>query len=110
MLAFIPGGVSPMEMMILGLIALLLFGKKLPEVARGLGKSMVEFKRGIRGLEDEVKGASNFSSSSRSYSESSRRRPDPVEEESQEWTAPRFEPPTSAPVPSDDKPASSTNA
>lgn len=105
MLAFIPGGVSPMEMMILGLIALLLFGKKLPEVARGLGKSMVEFKRGMRGFEDEMKGITNphSSLSSRSYSEAARSRPEPVNDESQEqeWTAPRFEPPTSEPTPAD---------
>jgi sec-independent protein translocase protein TatA len=32
----------------------LLFGRKLPEVGRYLGKGIVEFKKGIKGLEDEV--------------------------------------------------------
>ena len=36
---------GPMEMVILGVIAVLLFGKRLPEVGRSLGKGLVEFKR-----------------------------------------------------------------
>jgi sec-independent protein translocase protein TatA len=43
-----PFGIGPMEMLVVGVVALLLFGKKLPEVARGLGKSITEFKRGLR--------------------------------------------------------------
>jgi len=35
----------------------LLFGKKLPEVGRSLGKGLVEFKRGLQGLEDDVHGS-----------------------------------------------------
>ena len=50
----VPGG---WEWMIIGVIALLLFGKRLPEVARSLGKGMVEFKRGLRGIQDEVEQA-----------------------------------------------------
>ncbi|HXT58703.1 MAG TPA: twin-arginine translocase TatA/TatE family subunit, partial [Pirellulales bacterium] len=40
-------GLNPMELMIVGAIAVLLFGNKLPSVARSLGKSMTEFKKGI---------------------------------------------------------------
>jgi sec-independent protein translocase protein TatA len=100
-LAFLPGGVGPFEMMVFGLIALLLFGKRLPEVARSMGKGIVEFKRGMRGLEDEmnVSSSSPSSHSSRSTTSQPRRRPDPVDEDrEEEWTAPRFEPPTSEPV------------
>jgi sec-independent protein translocase protein TatA len=35
-------------------IGILLFGKRLPEVGRSLGKGIVEFKKGLKGLEDEV--------------------------------------------------------
>lgn len=43
-----------MEMAVIGVIALLLFGKRLPEVMRSLGKGIVEFKKGVKGIEDEV--------------------------------------------------------
>jgi sec-independent protein translocase protein TatA len=50
---------SPMEIMILLLIAVLLFGaRKLPELGRSLGKGIVEFKKGIKGIEDDVEGTS----------------------------------------------------
>ena len=88
-LAFI-GAPGPMEMMIIGIIALLLFGKRLPEVARSMGKGIVEFKKGIAGVEDEV-NRSVYSSESTSSS-----RPLPAEER-EEVTAPKFEPPASAP-------------
>lgn len=42
------------EMLMLLVIGVLLFGRKLPEVGRYLGKGIVEFKKGIKGLEDEV--------------------------------------------------------
>jgi sec-independent protein translocase protein TatA len=41
------------EMLILLILGVLLFGRKLPEVGRYLGKGIVEFKKGIKGLEDE---------------------------------------------------------
>ena len=41
------------EMIVLLIIGVLLFGRKLPEVGRYLGKGIVEFKKGIKGLEDE---------------------------------------------------------
>lgn len=42
------------EWLIIGLVALLLFGRRLPEVARSLGQSVVSFKKGLRDLHDEV--------------------------------------------------------
>ena len=82
---------SPMEMMIVGVVALLLFGKRLPEVARSLGKGIVEFKKGVKGIEDEVDTATYNRDNYREPS-----RPIPAEER-QEMTAPKFEPPTSEP-------------
>jgi len=51
------GGLGPWEVALVLIIGVLLFGKKLPDVGRSLGKSLVEFKKGIRGLEDEVEGS-----------------------------------------------------
>jgi sec-independent protein translocase protein TatA len=46
-LAFIPGMQGHGEIIVIVLIVLLLFGsKKLPELARSIGKSLGEFKRG----------------------------------------------------------------
>ena len=44
---------GPQELIIILIIGVLLFGRKLPEVGRYLGKGIVEFKKGIKGLEDE---------------------------------------------------------
>lgn len=82
-------GLGPFELMIVGVVALLLFGKRLPEVARSLGKGIVEFKKGVRGIEDEV--------SDSVYNRETARRPEP-HTDTQDVTAPKFEPPTSAPV------------
>ena len=51
-LAFIsmPGGI---EWVIIGLVALLLFGKRLPGVAKSLGQAMHEFKSGLSGAVDD---------------------------------------------------------
>ena len=45
---------GPMEMAIIAVVALLLFGRRLPEVGRSLGKGIVEFKKGLREVQDEV--------------------------------------------------------
>jgi sec-independent protein translocase protein TatA len=41
------------EIIMLLIIGVILFGKRLPEVGRYLGKGIVEFKKGIRGLEED---------------------------------------------------------
>jgi len=84
-------GLGPMELMIVGVIAVLLFGKRLPEVARSMGKSFVEFKRGMSGIEDEV------SSASRSVSAPSYSQPQHDYDDREEATAPKFEPPSEEP-------------
>lgn len=41
-------GLGPGEFIVIGLIALLLFGTRLPKVARSLGQSVNEFKQGMK--------------------------------------------------------------
>ncbi len=52
-LAFLPN-FGMWEMMILAGICLLFFGNRLPSVMRSLGKSVVEFKKGVSGIEEEI--------------------------------------------------------
>ena len=47
---FAPG---PTELLVIGGIVLLLFGSRLPGVMRSLGRSIVEFKKGVKGIEDD---------------------------------------------------------
>ena len=51
------GSIGPWELIVILTIALLLFGKRLPEVGRALGRGIVEFRRGLRGIEDEIEQA-----------------------------------------------------
>jgi sec-independent protein translocase protein TatA len=51
-----PGGA---EWIMIAAVGLLLFGKRLPEVGRSLGKGIVEFKKGLKGVEEEVETASD---------------------------------------------------
>ena len=45
---------GPFEMMIIAGVGLLIFGRRLPEVGKGLARSIVEFKKGLREVTDEV--------------------------------------------------------
>lgn len=55
-LAFLPN-IGTTELIILLVLGLLIFGRRLPEVGRSLGKGIVEFKKGVRGIDDEVEQA-----------------------------------------------------
>ncbi len=51
LLAFM--GLGTVELMIVAGVILLLFGSRLPKVMRSLGEGIVEFKRGVQGIEDD---------------------------------------------------------
>ena len=52
--AFFPLLPQGMEWIIILVVGIVIFGRKLPDVGRYLGKSIVEFKKGIKGIEDDV--------------------------------------------------------
>jgi sec-independent protein translocase protein TatA len=79
-------GLSPVELIVIGSIAVLLFGSRLPSVARSMGKSVTEFKKGIRGIEEDMDVTSSGRRVSSSYAD-----------EREEPTVPKFEPPKSEP-------------
>ena len=50
------GNLGAGEIILIVLVILLLFGaKKIPELARGIGKGMSEFKKGLKDVEKEIK-------------------------------------------------------
>ena len=46
------------DLIILLVLGLLIFGRRLPEVGRGLGRSIVEFRKGLKGEDDGEKPSS----------------------------------------------------
>ena len=95
LLAFIEGMFSPTHVLLLLAIGILLFGKRLPEVGRSLGKGIVEFKKGLKGLEDEV--VDNTTSPSSRPAEPMIEQPRPPQRVTA--TAPKFEDTTGGTAP-----------
>ena len=52
-LAFI-GSIGHWEILALSLVGLLIFGSRLPQVGRSIGQSIVEFKKGLSSVEQEI--------------------------------------------------------
>ena len=77
-------GIGTPELIVFGIIAVILFGGRLPSVARSIGKSIVEFKKGMADIENEVKSSVYSEPAGQvTYSDHS------------EPASPRFEPPKS---------------
>jgi sec-independent protein translocase protein TatA len=58
------GSLGPAEMILIMGLGVLLFGKRLPEVGRSLGRGIVEFKKGLNGIGDDLDSSSSSRSSS----------------------------------------------
>jgi len=50
---------GPVELLIIGGLGLLIFGRRLPEVGRSLGRGIVEFRKGLKGIEDDIEAEVN---------------------------------------------------
>jgi len=79
---------GPIELVVIGIVALLVFGRRLPDVARSLGKSIVEFKKGIREVKDDIEVQSSLDSSPRPRLE----RQQPTTPPPAAWEAPQAPP------------------
>lgn len=91
---FLGGSFGSTEMIIFATIALLLFGKRLPEVARSVGSSLMEFKKGMQEVKDDVTSATSPSYSA-DHTDSAASRP-AASDDKEDFTPPRFEIPSDA--------------
>lgn len=80
------------ELIIVGIVAVLLFGKRLPEVAKSLGQSYMQFRKGLNEIQSSMDYSQPYTppspSTSRSYDDY---------DDYDEPTAPKFEPPPTEP-------------
>ena len=92
---------GPTEMLVVMGIAVLLFGKRLPEVGRSLGKGIVEFKKGLNGITEELDITGTSSTPAHRYDDIGRSSVSSTTASSHytESSVPKFEPPAPAPTP-----------
>ncbi len=62
-------GIGTNELLILGVIAVLLFGTRLPKVARSFGQSVTEFKKGMKEIQEDVEDEDTDSKDSKKKDE-----------------------------------------
>ena len=96
-----------MELLVVMGVAVLLFGKRLPEVGRSLGKGIIEFKKGLSGIEDHFDLTSMSTPSKPATYKAEVPTPAGTYADS---AVPKFEPPTAAPVPSMEYPVESAKS
>ena len=85
------------EMLIIGVVAVLLFGKRLPEVAKSLGGSYREFRKGLSEMQAHMQIDDTITSAVSTSSHY-----DDDFDDYEQPMAPKFEPPSSEPVVADE--------
>lgn len=54
------GPLGMWELLIILVIVLLLFGaKRLPDMAKGIGQAIKEFRKGVKDVQDDIEGSGN---------------------------------------------------
>ena len=48
------------ELVLLLVVAVLLFGRRLPDIARSIGRSLTEFKKGLKETQDDIEQAADM--------------------------------------------------
>ncbi len=86
-------GLSTGTMVFIAVLAVLLFGEKLPEVSRKVGKWFIDFKREVGSLQNELRSAMDAADSPQTSTAKAAKYEAP--EDREEATAPKFEPPPS---------------
>jgi sec-independent protein translocase protein TatA len=91
---------NPVTLLMLGVIALLLFGERLPEVGRTWGRKLVELKKNVENLQNQIRSVAMSATpdlSSLSEPSSARRDAEDAAVDREEATAPKFVPPPAEP-------------
>ncbi len=88
-------GLGPLEIVVIGAIAVMLYGKRLPEVGRSVGQSIGELRKQFTTLSREMDISAHIDSSANSSANVSRRPSRRFDEGTSgpTTTAPRFDPP-----------------
>ena len=79
--------------LILAILGVLLYGERLPEVAAKLGKQMMELKKSVQGIRDEIESVAFDAKHA-----VTRTMEEAADSAREEATAPKFEPPPAEPV------------
>lgn len=80
------GPIGYSELIVLGIVAVVLFGRKLPEVARSVGNSYAQFRKGLADIQTTFRDDEFESTPARLGDERD-------DDELAEPTSPRFQPP-----------------
>ena len=86
-----PGSIGYQELIVIAVIAVILFGGRLPEVARTIGSSYQQFRKGLADLQSSIN--SDIDSSAIGNTESQRPDYSDVDSDLLEPVHPQFEPP-----------------
>ena len=89
-------GLSFQELIIVGVVAVLLFGRNLPSVAKSLGQYYAQFRRGMNDLQSQFNVPELYDTGPSKPRKASRRTYDDYDDRD-EVSAPKFEPPPAEP-------------
>ncbi len=92
---------SPGTMLILAVLAVLLYGERLPEVMRTWGKQFIALKKSMQGIRDQFEEVTREVTST---IDQPLQQQEPATER-EEATAPKFEPPLNEPPPNEPPPS-----
>ena len=81
---------GPQELVVIGVLAVVLFGKRLPEVARSLGGSYKQFRKGLSDMQAQLQIDDTPPTTPTYYADDY--------DDNEPPSAPKFEPPSSEPT------------
>jgi sec-independent protein translocase protein TatA len=89
----LPFGIGVSEMVVIGILAVLLFGSRLPEVAKQVGTAYAQFRKGLAEIQSTIHADLDTSSNSSSASKKTLPEYRDYNEDYEEPSAPKFVPP-----------------